>query len=192
MLSLFIFTLTSFAPSIEVSPMGGDVITSIHIHSVLARHQIRINKSLYNPTYVYADTSTVLELLDVEAPRDQFDIYVEGDGTTVGRSWKQEPHQKSWIRMLPEERSGAKPAPFSAQAVIRTKKLFAPNVRDVLYIPRTYLGPDMMYHVGFDINVMFPDGPRHCQLFEKDGKQFVTDEDYGVDFTPRVRLLSVK
>ena len=126
------------------------------------------------------------------APHDRFDLNLEGDGTATGRSRRPEALQKGWIRMLPEERSGAKPAPFSAQAVIRTIKLFAPNVRDVLYIPRTYLGPDMKYHVGFDINVLFPDGPRHCQLFEKDGKQFVTDEDYGVDFTPRVRLLSVK
>ena len=135
---------------------------------------------------------TILKLLDVEAPPDRFDIYIQGDGTAIGRYWRLEEPPQNWIPMLPEERSGAKPAPFSAQAVIRTIKLFAPNVRDVLYIPRTYLGPDMKYHVGFDINVLFPDGPRHCQLFEKDGKQFVTDEDYGVDFTPRVRLLSVK
>lgn len=172
---------------------GMDMISTLHVEGVSTRHHIPYSHVMsWNHMYVEAEASKVAKLLEVEAPADEYSIYVAEDSGPKFRSFSRSDHPKRWIALTAVELDGTVQAPFPVKRVELSSGYTVSAIRSLSYIPRTYLGLNGKYLVGFDLEFDLKGGLRECELYESGGKLLLAKPPFAVDDSPTVGIRVVK
>jgi hypothetical protein len=166
-------------PITVISARVGDVISLVHVESVLTNCHVR-HENRYGGHEVIALESAkrILEVLRSEAPEGEFNLWVGGAGKgNPDRRGDLDLGNRRWRLVPRSEFSVPGRVPFSVADVLLATKIPEETVRELKYLPRCYMGPDMKYHVGFELFLETERRQRYFQLLGEAGDQMITNQN---------------
>ena len=141
-----------------------DVITQIHIESILIKHRIdfHIEVSGGFEIIINSPPKNLLSLLSAEAPPNSFPVFIQGHRNVDDSHCLSE-----WTSFTRSQIHGAALSPFSLAPLLAAAGLRDSDVVAVKYIARPYTDIDQNPRTGFEVFVSAKGKTMRCQVFSK-------------------------
>lgn len=154
-----------------------DRITGMHVESILKKHMLEYTEAAdlgWHEFLVSASSRKLADILDKEAPASMFLITGPGRPDSAFDF-----NVARWPSLTGQQILGRSLSPFPWTQVCRAERLVAADVQRVTFFRRKYLGSDLGWHVGFDLQVEFRHKVRRFQIYDKGRHRFVSDISLG-------------